>query len=236
MFYLLNISPIELIGDIAKEHNILFAVDGSQTAGLIEIDVNKCNIDFFAFTGHKSLLGPSGTGGFYIRNQEFIETLYEGGTGSNSISLLHPESLPTKFEAGTINYLGIAGLSGSLNYLYSKGITTLFKEKIDITNYCLTKLLEIPETIIYGAISEKQLPIISFNIKNILPQEISYLLDKEYNIMTRSGLQCAPLIHKNLNTFPHGTVRASFGYQNSYEQIDQFICALKNIIFQYYNG
>lgn len=230
-----SLSPIELIGKIAKENNILFVVDGSQTAGLIEIDVNKCNIDFFAFTGHKSLLGPSGVGGFYIKNQEFVSSLYEGGTGSNSISLLHPESLPTKFEAGTINYLGIAGLSGSLKYLNSNGINTIFKQKMDIANYCLTKLLEIPGMIVYGA-TEKQLPIISFNIENVFPQEISYLLDKEYNIMTRSGLQCAPLIHKALNTFPHGTVRASFGYQNSCEQVDEFIYALKNIMSKNYRG
>lgn len=231
-----SVSPIECIGNIAKEHNILFCVDGSQTAGLIEIDVNKCNIDFFAFTGHKSLLGPSGTGGFYIKNQKFIETLYEGGTGSNSISLSHPESLPIKFEAGTINYLGIAGLSGSLNYLHSKGITKLFEQKIDMTNYCLSKLLEMPEVTIYGQISEKEIPIISFNIRNAFPQEISYLLDNEYNIMTRSGLHCAPLIHQTLKTFPHGTIRVSFGYQNFPEQIDKFISALKNIIFKHYNG
>ncbi|MFA6066743.1 MAG: aminotransferase class V-fold PLP-dependent enzyme [Candidatus Babeliaceae bacterium] len=226
-------APIELIGNVAKEHNVLFAVDGSQTTGLLDIDVNKCNIDFFAFTGHKSLLGPSGTGGFYIKKSDHVATLYEGGTGSNSISLIHPESLPTKFEAGTINYMGIAGLLGSLQYLSVNGIDALCKTKINITNYCLSRLLLIPEIIIYGAITEKLLPIISFNVKNILPQEISYRLDKEYNIMTRSGLQCAPLIHATLQTFPHGTVRVSFGYQNSYEQVDCFIYALKKIIYQH---
>lgn len=228
-----SVSPIELIGNIAKKHNIQFLVDGSQSVGLIDIDVNKCNIDIFAFTGHKSLLGPSGTGGLYIRNPESIKTLYEGGTGGNSISLLQPEALPTKFEAGTVNYLGIAGLLGSLRYLLSNGIDKYCKEKINLTHYCLLKFLEIPEMVLYGNTSEKQLPIISFNIKNILPQEVSFLLDEEYGIMVRGGLQCAPLMHKTLGTYTKGTVRVSFGYGNNYEQIDMFIAALKNIILKH---
>lgn len=225
-----SVISLEQIGDIAKRHNILFIVDGSQTAGLIDIDVKRCNIDFLAFTGHKSLLGPSGTGGLYVKYPEKMKTLYEGGTGLNSISSLQPETMPAKFEAGTMNYLGIAGLLGSLKYLNNRGRAELYKENMAITNYCLAKLQEMSEIVIYGSVIGKELPIVSFNVKNGLPQEIAYLLDNEHNIMVRSGLHCAPLIHKALKTFPHGTVRISFGCQNSFDHIDIFINALKNII------
>lgn len=229
-----TLTPIEQIGQIAKKHGLIFIVDASQTIGHVALDVITSHIDILAFTGHKSLLGPSGIGGLYIKDSEQVNTLYEGGTGVNSISLVQPEVLPAKYESGTVNYLGIAGLLGALKYLNNFGVDKLSKIKNSLADYALSCLRDIPEVIIYADdVHGKQIPVISFNVQGIPPQEVAYFLDKKHGIMVRSGLQCAPLVHKMLGTYPHGTVRLSFGYNNTYEQIDILVGALKSIIKEY---
>lgn len=225
------ISPIEEIGQLSKKHNLLFLVDCAQTAGLLEIDVKKCNINFLIGTGHKSLLGPSGVGFIYIENPDLIHTLIEGGSGHNSVSTRQPQTMPLKFEAGTMNYLGIAGLNKSLKHLNKESPGNIYAKEISLLQYLMDHLLQIEEITIYGTQALKyKIPLFSFNVRGLLATECSYLLDKYYSICTRGGLQCSPLTHKTINTYPHGTVRISLGHKNNYNEVDEFVKALKAII------
>lgn len=224
------INPLATMSKLAQKHNLLFLVDCAQTAGHTEIDVEKYKIDFLAGTAHKSLLGPSGVGFLYIKNPDLVDTFSEGGSGHNSSSKKHPKTMPLKFEAGTPNYLGIAGFNASLRYLKDKNYIKIHNYEMELLNTLISKLKEIDEIVIYGTqeLSFK-IPLLSFNVRGLFATECSYTLDKEYNICTRGGLQCAPLIHRTLNTFPHGTVRVSLGYNNSLQEVDTLIDALKKI-------
>lgn len=222
------LSPIEMISKIAKKHNIKFLVDASQTAGVIEIDVDKFNIDFLVFTGHKSLYGPSGIGGGYIKDPDLVSTLLEGGAGSNSKSLVQPGYMPDKFEAGTLNYLGITGLCASLKYLKTK------KDLVDnlpkLTQQLIEKLSKLDGVTIYGSINMKyKVPVVTFNHKSFFSNRLSAILDEKYNIQTRPGLHCAPLIHKTLKTDNSGAVRISLGIHNTQEDINYLIASLEEI-------
>lgn len=225
------VAPIHEIGAIARARNISFLVDASQTAGVFELDVERDSIDFLAFTGHKSLLGPSGTGGVYIHSPHTVETLYEGGTGNNSHSLLQPEDVPVKFEAGTVNYLGIAGLAASVQLLLDGKMEEFRRRELAVTEYCLQQLATMPEIQIFGTrdIAYKA-PVISFNVQKLFSGEVAHLLDEHHGIMVRPGLQCAPLIHKTLGTFPQGTVRVSFGHANIESDVDYLMASLKKIV------
>lgn len=226
-----NLMPIGKVGKIAKENNITFMVDAAQTAGTCEILVEKLNIDLLAFTGHKSLLGPQGTGGLYIREGLEIEPSRQGGTGSNSESESHPNFLPDKFESGTPNTVGLAGLGAGVEFIQKKGIKNIFEYKKDLTNYLIDKLQEIDEINLYGLLSkDMQIPLVSFNVNKIEPSEVSYILDQAFNIMSRAGLHCAPCAHRTIKTFPSGTIRFSLGYFNTKEEVDISIQALKHII------
>lgn len=224
------ISPISDIGKIAQKHGLLYLVDCAQTAGIIEIDVENDQIDFLAGTSHKTLLGPPGAGFLYVKDPSKLETLYEGGSGYNSLSKKHPEITPLKFEAGTLNYMGIAGLYGSLKFLEAKGLKEIYKLEMKLTQYLLENLSQIEYVKIYGTDKmDFKIPLVSFNLKSQYSSETSYILDKKYSISVRGGIQCAPLIHKTINTLPHGTTRISFGPHNSLEEVDVFIKAMKEI-------
>lgn len=226
-----SIAPIKEIGVMAKEHGIDFMVDTAQSAGVLDIDVQQNNITFLTFTGHKYLGGPSGIGGGYIEDPASVDSLYEGGTGFNSLQLLQPETSPIKFEAGTENYLGVAGLNAALKVLSPQTIKN-HKSKIEeLTLYCKKELSNLQEIILYGPQKDKNhLGIISFNVKEFMPVEVSSFLDQNHNIMTRAGILCAPLIHYALETAPNGIVRVSFGHDNTKEEIDSLIIALKELI------
>ncbi|MDI6785268.1 MAG: aminotransferase class V-fold PLP-dependent enzyme [bacterium] len=226
-----NLMPIQEIGKIAKENNIIFMVDAAQTAGICDISVEKQNIDLLAFTGHKSLFGPQGTGGLCIREGLEIESLRQGGTGSSSESENHPSFLPDKFESGTPNTVGLAGLGAGVEFIQKKGLKYIFEYKKDLTNYLIEKLNEIEEIILYGSFSkDSQIPVVSFNINGIESSEASYILDQVFNIMSRPGLHCAPYAHKTIKTFPSGTIRFSLGYFNTKEEVDISVQAIKHII------
>jgi selenocysteine lyase/cysteine desulfurase len=157
-----------------------------------------------------------------------VESLYEGGTGSNSLSLVHPQTPPVKFEAGTENYLGIIGLGSSINFLEEIGIQKLQQKIFSLTRYCRKKLQESPEIKIYG--DDTSISVVSFNLENVSPPELSYFLDREHRILTRAGILCTPLIHGYLNTFPEGVVRCSFGYTTTPEEIDLLCQSLQKYI------
>ncbi|MBO3444561.1 aminotransferase class V-fold PLP-dependent enzyme [Clostridium sp. CCUG 7971] len=225
-----TIIDIKSVGDIAKDNNILYLVDASQTAGVYDINVAKINVDMIAAPGHKCLLGPQGTGILYIRDGLNVNILKEGGTGSKSEELFQPELLPDKYESGTHNTPGIVGLNEGIKFIFEEGIENIRSHEEELCQYMLNKLENVPNITIYGPKdSKKRAAVISINIDNIDSGEITFLLDSEYDIATRSGIHCSPLAHETLGTLEQGAVRFSLGYFNTKEDIDKAVKALQNI-------
>lgn len=223
-----SIQPLEEIGKICSDKNIFFIIDSAQSAGVINVDMKKLNADAIAFTGHKSLLGPQGSGGFIINDKlnDLCNPIITGGTGSLSYSLTQPDFLPDKFESGTLNMPGIIGLASGINYIKSIGRKNI-ESKIKLLRSTLySGLKNIKDVTVYGGNDPlKTTTCISFNINNVDPSELSYFLDKN-NISSRSGLHCAPLAHKSIGTFPEGTVRFSLSYFNTLDEIDYVLSVL----------
>jgi len=226
-----TIQNIKEIGIIAKKHNINFMVDASQSAGVVNIDVDDMNIDVLASAGHKGLLGPQGTGFLYVNKKVKINNILSGGTGSNSFSVSQPTEMPDMLEAGTLNTPGIAGLNEGIKYILETGIENIRKEEDKLTKHMLEKLLKIDGVKIYGSMNiEERMPVISFNYMGYDPSEVSYILDKEFDIATRPGIHCAPLAHKYLKTIDKGgTIRVSLNQFNTIDEIDKFEKALSKI-------
>lgn len=225
-----TIVDIKSVGEIAKEKNILYLVDASQTAGVYDINVKDINVDMIAAPGHKCLLGPQGTGILYIKEDLNVDILKEGGTGSRSEDLFQPDLTPDKYESGTHNTPGIVGLNEGVKFILETGIDNIRAHEEELCQYMLDRLREVPNIVIYGPKdSKKRAAVISINIPKIDSGEITFLLDSEYNIATRSGIHCAPLAHKTLGTIKQGAVRFSLGYFNTKKDIDEAVKALKEI-------
>ena len=225
-----SIQDITSIGAICKKHGIFFVVDTAQTAGIIPIDMKASNINVLAFTGHKSLFGPQGIGGFIIDDKinEVMDIVFAGGTGSSSFSLEHPRELPDKFECGTLNTPGIIGLNSGINFIKKEGLEKIRAKEEKLCAYALTELSKIDNIIIYGSMdASKRTSTILFNIKDIDSSELGFYLDFEKGIVTRTGIHCAPLGHQTLVHDQHGGVRISPGYFNTKEDIDLLIDSLK---------
>lgn len=232
-----TIQPIKEIGKIAKNHKIPLLVDSAQTAGAYPIDVLKDNIDYLAFTGHKSLLGPTGTGGLLINCDTRMSPLKSGGTGGDSKNPYQPEGFPTKYETGTPNTAGIVGLGESLNYLSSIGIDKIRKKEEELVDYALKRLPEVEGIKIYGPRDTKKIVgVISFNLSNLSVEEIARELDSKYDIAVRAGLHCAPTAHTVIDTLDRGTVRIGIGYFNKKKDIDILVKALKSISIEASKG
>ena len=226
-----SIQNIEEIGAICKENNIFFIVDTAQTAGMIKVDMHQCNANAIAFTGHKSLLGPQGIGGFIIDDSlnDACTSIFSGGTGSLSHSLTQPNFLPDKFEYGTLNSPGIVGLSNSIDFINKEGLETIYSKNFYLRSKLYEGMLNIDGIKLYGNTDfSKYTTCISFNYKNFDPAEVSYFLECN-GIKTRSGLHCAPLAHKSIGSYPGGTIRFSLGYFNTEEEIDYTLSILNNI-------
>lgn len=225
-----TLMPVAKIGKIAKEKGVLLLVDAAQTAGIYAIDVEEMQIDLLAAPGHKGLMGPQGTGILYIRDGIELRHMKEGGTGSKSESLLQPEIIPDRYESGTPNTPGIAGLGAGIEFILSTGLDNIRKHEEDLTAHMLSELKKIQGIKIYGPQDHiKQAAVISINIGEEDSSEVSYVLDKVFKVAVRSGLHCAPLAHQTIGTFEQGTVRFSIGYFNTREDIDKAIEALKKI-------
>jgi cysteine desulfurase/selenocysteine lyase len=227
-----GVMPLSDIGRIAREHNLYFCVDAAQTAGCYPIDVAGMNIDLLAFTGHKALFGPSGTGGLYIREglEKSITPLCVGGTGSRSEVEEQPDFMPDRFEAGTPNTVGIAGLRAGVEFVLSKGVAQIKNKEEKLVKMFIDGVSVLPGIIIYGQKAvEHRTPAVSFNIEGMDPAALALELDERFGIMSRSGLHCAPAAHKTIGTYPSGTVRFSFSYFNTEEQIISSIEALREI-------
>ena len=227
-----TIMPVSDIGRIAREHGLVFCVDAAQTAGCYPIDVVEMNIDLLAFTGHKSLLGPSGTGGLYIREglEKSIEPICVGGTGSRSEVEEQPDFMPDRYEAGTPNTVGIAGLKAGVEFVLSKGVDQIKNKEEKLVKMFMEGVSDLPGIILYGQESvARRTPVVSFNIAGMDPGAVALELDERNGIMSRSGLHCAPAAHKTIGTYPTGTLRFSFSYFSTEEQIISSIEALRKI-------
>lgn len=225
-----TIQPIREIGAIAREHNIPFLVDSAQSAGAMKIDVKEDNIDILAFTGHKSILGPMGTGGLIINTDIDIKPLKAGGTGGDSAYEYQPDYYPNHLETGTSNVSGIAGLREAIKFLNKEGIENIHNKEKELTKYALEKLETVKDIEIYGPKDcEKMLSVISFNIKDKRPEDVGSILDQKYDIMLRAGLHCAPTAHSVIGTKERGTLRIGLGYFNEKEDIDKLVEALNNL-------
>ena len=225
-----TIAPLEEMVRMAHGHGVNVLVDAAQTAGSIAIDAESIGIDMLAFTGHKGLLGPTGTGGLYVREGIYLDSLREGGTGSQSEMDIHPESMPERLEAGTLNSSGLAGLLEGIRFIENTGITNIREDEIEIRKYLYNAIKDIDGIKLYGPEeSEKCSCLVSFTIDNADSGEVGYILESSYGILCRTGLHCAPLAHKAFHTFPAGTVRLSPGFFTSKTDIDYLVKALYEI-------
>ncbi len=226
-----TIQPVSEVGKYCKEAEIYFAIDASQTAGAVKIDIQEMNIDIVAFTGHKCLMGPTGIGGSYIREKVPIKGTRFGGTGVRSAYPFHLEEFPYRMECGTLNVLGIAGLLAGQRWLQKEGLENLHKKEMNLWKRLTDGLRDIEGVTMYCADSEENHnAVLSFNVEGWEAGNVGTMLDVDYNIACRTGLQCAPLVHSQLGTDKiHGTVRLSIGPFNTEEHIDVAIEAVENI-------
>ena len=228
-----TIQPLESIGSICKTHNLQFIVDAAQTAGVIPIDVKACHIDALCFTGHKGLLGPQGIGGIILTKEmaQNLTPLIAGGTGSFSHLETMPTHMPDAFEAGTLNLPGIIGLNEGLAYIESQGMENIHNHELALTQSFLEGLQSIDGINIVGKQNiQDRTAVVSITIDGMDPANIAYELESTYHIMTRVGLHCAPRAHQTLGTYPEGTVRFSFGYANTHEDVVSALSALHRIL------
>jgi selenocysteine lyase/cysteine desulfurase len=226
---------LKKVGEICKKHNLFFIIDSAQTAGFLDIDFEKLNADAIGFTGHKSLLGPQGIGGFIVTDRiaDEMNTLIEGGTGSLSDTEMQPNYMPDKFEAGTLNIPGIYGLNASLKYLLNYGINNIREEETHLLDKFLEGVLNIKKIKPIGKkTSDGRTGILSIDFIDNDNGLVAHELSKSYGIMTRCGLHCAPSAHKTLGTFPRGTVRFAVSHFTTLEEIEYTIDCINKIVNQ----
>ena len=228
-----NVLDVKKIGSIAKKHNLIFIVDASQSAGVFPIDMQDMNIDILCFTGHKGLLGPQGTGGICVREGIDVRPLKVGGSGVNTFSKEQPVEMPTHLEAGTLNGHAIAGLNAALDYLKEEGIDNIQKSEEELIFRFYNGIKDIKDIKIFGNFENKRAAIVTFNVGDIDSAAFSDELSFAYDISTRAGAHCAPLMHKAMNTVEQGAVRFSFSHYNTEEEIDTAIKAVKEIAASY---
>lgn len=227
-----SILDLESVGKICNERNIFFVMDTAQTAGILDIDFNTYHASAIAFTGHKGLLGPQGMGGFVISDTmlEEMDSFIQGGTGSLSEMETQPEYMPDKFESGTMNMPGIYGLNASLKYIQSITQKSIHTKEKALTKYFMELLENVPNIKILGTKDiDKKMAVCSIVFEGLDQGQVAYSLDKEFGIMTRCGLHCAPSAHKTVGTFPEGTVRFSFGHTQTNEDIEYAVESIKKI-------
>jgi len=219
-----TLQPLEELGSICREKDVLFFVDAAQSAGAIPIDMEREMIDLLAFTGHKALFGPQGTGGLVLGervDEREIVPVKRGGTGSRSEQEEQPDFLPDLCESGTPNGVGLAGLLAGMDFVMKEGVPKIREHEKKLTKRLLQGLQEIRGVTVYGPKdAQKQLSTVSFNFQGAAPSEVGLRLDEEYGILCRVGLHCSPAAHRTIGTFPQGTVRFSLSYFNRPEEVE----------------
>lgn len=219
------VQPVAAVGALCRELGIRYLVDGAQAAGTLPVNVQALGCDLYAFPGHKALLGPQGTGGLYIAPGVTLHTLREGGTGSSSESMLQPQDLPERYESGTVNLPGIAGLGAGVRFVQHNQRKILLHERT-LTQMLLEGLLAIPEVTVYGSRDPAmRVGVVSFNLGDFSSSTLADALDRR-GIAVRGGLHCAPGAHQWMNTLRRGAVRVSVGQANTEEEIESFLKAI----------
>lgn len=225
-----NLVDIRWVGEIAKKHGLIFVVDASQVAGVFPIDVKELNIDILCFTGHKGLLGPQGTGGLYVRDGIEVKPYLSGGTGVQTYNEHQPAEMPTRLEAGTLNGHGLAGLDAAIDYINEFGMQTIHDKEMSLMWRFYNGVKDIEGVKIYGDFDVKdRCPIVSINLSDYESGAVSDELFTRFEIATRPGGHCAPLMHKALGTVDQGAVRFSFSHFNTEEEVDTAINAVRTL-------
>jgi cysteine desulfurase family protein len=226
-----TVMPIEEISSLAKERGLLLLVDAAQGAGVLPVDVKRQAIDLLAFAGHKGMLGPQGTGGLYMRPGLEVEEAKQGGTGSQSESDEQPVIRPDRYESGTLNTPGLAGLGAAVSFINEVSLAEIRQKEKTLTTLLVEELKNMKGVTIYGPPLEvERVPVVSINIEGVGPEEVSFILDGAYDIATRSGLHCAPDAHRTIGTFDRGTVRLSLSYFNTREEVAKAVDAINAIV------
>jgi len=227
------IQPAAAVGAVCRDRGIPFLLDAAQSAGLIRVDMAELGADLVAFTGHKSLLGPPGTGGLIVGPGIELKQSLWGGTGVRSGELTHPEEYPYRREAGTLNTVGLAGLAAGLDWLEQAGIDRILTEDLELSTRLIEGCADIPGISIQGPGAQDhrapRLPVVSLTLDGQSPEKVGLFLDADWGIAVRTGLQCAPLAHRALGTTPAGSVRFSFGPWNTVEHVDRALEGLRAI-------
>ncbi|HOI12506.1 MAG TPA: aminotransferase class V-fold PLP-dependent enzyme [Methanoculleus sp.] len=221
-----SVQDVARIGELLHDHGVYFIVDGAQTAGHIPVDLRKLPVDAYVFTGHKGLLGIPGTGGFYLRDPESIAPLRYGGTGTDSFSLFQPREMPERFESGTHNYPGLAALAAGVNYIASIGVKVVAEKAERQTAFLIGELKEEPNITIHN--ESPALPIVSFNIHEMENDDVGFILARAYGIVARTGLHCAPLVHRVIDE-GKGSVRLSLSWFTTDDECRTAAKAVKEI-------
>lgn len=225
-----KILPLAKIIAAAHAHNVLVYSDMAQTAGFLPLDLTTLDIDFAAFAGHKSLLGPAGVGLLYVKEEGLLEPLKTGGTGSQSQSPYQPQNYPDALESGTLNLPGIGGLGAGISYLQDYGAEKVFQHEWQLIKYFLASLKHLDHVKVYGPDENQlRLPVVSLNVKGCSPEEVGNLLQQKGEIAVRTGLHCAPEAHRAIGSYPQGTVRFSFGLFNTKAQVNAALNILSDI-------
>ena len=224
-----NAVDIGRVGEIAHAHGLTFIVDASQTAGVLPINMSAQYIDILCFTGHKSLMGPQGTGGLCLGEHVTLRPWKVGGTGVQTYSRAQPEQLPTLLEAGTLNGHGIAGLSAALDYIREVGMDTIREKEEALMRRFYAGVSAVPGVTVYGDFTAPRTAVAALNIRDYDSGEVADALSQDYGIATRSGAHCAPRMHRALGTEYQGAVRFSFGWFNTEAEIDTAIQAVKEL-------
>jgi cysteine desulfurase/selenocysteine lyase len=226
-----NFMPVGEIGKVARERDILLLVDAAQTMGKIAIDPERLHVDLLAGPGHKGLLGPMGTGFLYVTPGLELEPLWEGGTGTHSESLKQPKTWPERFESGTCNAPGLAGLAEGIAEVQRLGFETIAAHERRLVDILVEGLSQFSNIVIYGPRDRRFCTgTVAFNVQKLDCSEVAHILDTAYSIAVRSGLHCAPAAHRTIGTFPQGAVRVSVGPYNTEEEIHIFLEAVSEIV------
>jgi cysteine desulfurase/selenocysteine lyase len=224
------VQDLRAIGAVCHAAGVPLAVDSAQTAGVLPIDMHECHISFLAFTGHKGLLAPTGTGGICVADDAEIRGTIYGGTGVRSADPYHLTEFPYRLEAGTQNLAGIVGLAAGLDWIEQRGLENIYRHEMELLGLLQEGLAEVEGVRICGTRNlTERVATLSITMDNYDPSDVGTILDVDYGIQTRTGLQCAPLIHEHMGTTPRGTVRFSVGPFTTGEQIETAVKAVGEI-------
>lgn len=224
-----TVQPLDEIARLTREQDSLLLVDAAQTAGTYPIDLSVTPVDLLAFTGHKGMFGPMGTGGLYVRPGIDLDFMFAGGTGSKSELDTQPDFMPDRLEAGTPNAGGLAGLAAGVSFVLEKGVDSIHQTETQLARTLIEGLESIDGVRVIAAGVEERLPVVSFTVKDMTVSDVGWKLDEEFGILCRVGLHCSPWAHTTFGTFPEGTVRFSLSIFNTMEEVHKAIEAVRKI-------